>query len=90
MLSDTRVLNLLEKLCIMRVAAVKSFTSVLNRQEGNVHIVIHGATVSLYPNSSVWLDTRDASSWDRNPPKFTLDLASNRSAIRWHMSAQEL
>ena len=24
-------------------------------------------TVSLYHNSSVWLDMRDASSWDQNP-----------------------
>ena len=39
-----------------------------------IYIVINRQTVSLYHNSSVWLDTRDASSWDRNPPNFTLDL----------------
>ena len=37
-------------------------------------------TVSLYHNSPVWLDTQDASSWDRNPPNFTLDLVSYCSA----------
>ena len=29
--------------------------------------VIHRQTVSLYHNSSVWLDTQDASIWNRNP-----------------------
>ena len=37
-------------------------------------IYCHPQTVSLYHNSSVWLDTKDASSWDQNPPNFTLDL----------------
>ena len=32
-----------------------------------INIVIHRPTVSLYNNSSVRLDTRDAFSWDRNP-----------------------
>ena len=54
-----------------------------------MYIVIHRQTVSLYHNSSVWLDTQDASSWDRNAPNFTLDLISYRSALRWHASAQE-
>ena len=31
----------------------------------------------MYHNSSVWLD---AWNWDRNPPNFTLDLVSDRSA----------
>ena len=43
--------------------------------------VVHRQTVSLYHNSSVWLDTQDASSWDRNLPNFTLDLVSYRSTI---------
>ena len=51
--------------------------------------VIHRQTVSLYHNSSVWLDTQDALSWDWNLPKFTLDLVSYRSAISRHMSARE-
>ena len=43
--------------------------------------VIHRLTVSSYYNSSVWLDTQDASIWDPYPPNFTLDLVSYRSAI---------
>ena len=39
-----------------------------------IYIVILRQTVSLYHNSSVWLDTEDAWSWDWNPPNFTLDL----------------
>ena len=46
-----------------------------------IYIVIHIQTVSLYPNSSVWLDTQDAASRDRNPPNFTLNIVSNRSVI---------
>ena len=38
-----------------------------------IYIVIHRQTVSLYQNSSVWLDTQDARSRDRNPANFTLD-----------------
>ena len=34
-------------------------------------IVFHRQTVSFYHNSSLLLDTRDASSWDRNPANFT-------------------
>ena len=30
-----------------------------------IYIVIHRQTVSLYYNYSVWLDTQNASSWDR-------------------------
>ena len=43
--------------------------------------VTHRETVSLYQNFSVWLETQDASSWDRNPPNLTLGMVSNRSAI---------
>ena len=43
-------------------------------------IAMYRQTVSLYHNSSVWLDTQDPSSWDRNPSKFTLDLVSYYSA----------
>ena len=46
-----------------------------------IYIVIHRQTVSLYHDYSVWLDMQDASSWDRNPPKFTLDMAYNSSVI---------
>ena len=41
----------------------------------------HRQTLSLYHNSSEWLETRDASSWDRNPPNFQLGMVSNHSAI---------
>ena len=40
-LSDTRVLNSLEELCITWVAAVNSFTRVLNPRDGSIHILIH-------------------------------------------------
>ena len=46
-----------------------------------IYIFIHRQAVSLYHNTSVWLDTQDASSWDRNPPNFTLDMVSHRSDI---------
>ena len=36
-----------------------------------IYTVIHKQTVSLYHNSSVGLDSRDASSQDQNPPNFT-------------------
>ena len=36
-----------------------------------IYIVIQRQTVSLYLNSSVWLDMRDASSWNRNPTDFS-------------------
>ena len=35
-----------------------------------IYIVIHRQTVSFYQNSSVWLDTQDARSRDRNPSKY--------------------
>ena len=38
-------------------------------------------TISLYHNSTVWLDMQDSSSWDRNLSNFTLDLVSYNSAI---------
>ena len=49
-----------------------------------IYIVIHRQTVSLYRNSSVWLDTQGAWSWDQNTTNFTLDLVSYRSASKWH------
>ena len=55
-----------------------------------IYIVIHKQTVLLNHNSSVWLDTSDAWSWDRNPPKFTLDLVSYRSVNKRTTSAREL
>ena len=56
-LLDTRVLILLEELCITWLAAINFCTKVLNPQEGSIYIVIHRQTVLLYHNSSVWLDT---------------------------------
>ena len=37
-----------------------------------IYIVIHRQTVSFYQNSSVWLDTQDARSRDRNPSTLRL------------------
>ena len=80
-LPNTRVLNSLEEICITQVAVVNSFARVLNPREGSIYIIIHKQTVLVSHNSSVWLDMQDASSWDWNPPKFTLDLVSYRSDI---------
>ena len=57
---------------------------------GSVYIVIHRQTVSLYHNSSMWLDTWDAWSWDRNPPNFTLGLESDHSTNKRTTSPREL
>ena len=38
-----------------------------------IYIVIHRQTVLFYQNSSVWLDTQDARSRDRNPSNIMLD-----------------
>ena len=38
-----------------------------------IYIVIDWQIVSFHQNSSVWLDTQDARSWDRIPSNFTLD-----------------
>ena len=47
-----------------------------------IYIVLHRQTVSLYHNFSVWLDTLDASSWNRNPPNcMYVRLITYRSAI---------
>ena len=48
------------------------------------NIVIHRQTVSFYQNSSVWLDTQDARSRDRNPSNFTLDLSFKHIHIHTH------
>ena len=53
---------------ITRVTVVNSFARVLNPRKESANIVIHRQTVSLYHNSSVWLDNRDGSNWNRNPP----------------------
>ena len=37
----------------------------------SIYIVIHRQTVLLYYNSSMWLDTQSALSWDWNPSDFT-------------------
>ena len=44
----------------------------LNLADIYIYIVIHRQTVSFYQNSSVWLDTQDAQSRDRNLSNFTL------------------
>ena len=48
---------------------------------GYIYIYIYSRyNVSWYRKSSVWLDTRDASSWDQTPFNITPDLVSYRSA----------
>ena len=47
-----------------------------------IYIVIHRQTVSFYQNSSVWLETLDARSRDRNPSNFTLDCVSDNSSTK--------
>ena len=44
-----------------------------------LHIYIY---IVIYQNSSVWLDTQDARSRDRNPSNFTLDCDSGHSATK--------
>ena len=46
----------------------------------SIYIVICSKTVSLNHNSSVWHARKTLEDWDRNPPNFTLDLVSYRSA----------
>ena len=46
-------------------------------------------TVLFHHNSSMWLD-KDASSWDRKPLNFTLDLVLYYSASKRPTSAREL
>ena len=48
-----------------------------------IYIVIHRQTVSFYQNASMWLDTQDARSRDRNPSNFTLDCVTDHSATKW-------
>ena len=48
-----------------------------------IYIVIHRQTVSFYQNSSVWLDTQDARSRDRNPSNFRLDCVTDHLATKW-------
>ena len=55
-----------------------------------IYIGIHRQTVSLYHNSSLWPDTLNAWSWDRNQFNFTLDLVLDRSVNKRTTSAREL
>ena len=75
------MLNSFEELCITLAAAGNSFARELN-PHGGAYIVIHRQTVSFYQNSSVWLDTQDARSRDRNPSNFTLDCVSDHSSTK--------
>ena len=55
-----------------------------------IYIYSHPQIVSLYHNSSLWLDTEDAWSRDQNRLNLTLDLVSYRLAIKRTTSAREL
>ena len=71
-LTTTRVLNSFEELCITWVA-IGNFSwecSTARDGVGSIYIVTHRQTVSLYLNTSVWLDMWDVSI--RNIPVETI------------------
>ena len=68
--------QLSDKMHSNNIVNFQESTTILNAHTKK-NIVIHGQTVSLHQNSSGWLDTLDASSWDRNPSNFV----SNHLAI---------
>ena len=74
-LNGSRELDSFEEPCITLVATITSLAKELNPTGVGEHIYIycHPQTVSFYQNSSMWLDTQDARSRDRNPSNFTLD-----------------
>ena len=51
-------------------------------------IVIHRQTVSFYQNSSVWLDTQDVRSRNRNPSNFYVRLSFSPPATKRTMLAK--
>ena len=66
----------------LQVATVNSFA-----RELNLYTVIHRKIISLYPNSSVWLDTWEAQSWNLNLADFYASRRFNRAA--WGNSEPE-
>ena len=54
---------------------------IIPTKEGLFKQHCHPHRLSLYCNSSLWLDTQDTSNLDWNQPNFTLDLISSCSAI---------
>ena len=64
------------------------FHRVRKKRKSVIYIVIHRQTVSFYQNSSVWLDTQEARSRDRNPSNFTLDWDSDHSSTKRTMLAK--
>ena len=69
---------------------IKSIMLKIWAWETLTYIVIQRQTVSLCHNPSVWLDTEDACSWDRNPPNFMFKLLSYCSANKRTTSVREL
>ena len=63
-------------ICLLAFASINLYVPIVY-----IYIYCHLQAVSLYNDSPVWLDTQNATSWDRNAPNFTLDLVSYRSAI---------
>ena len=91
-LNDYRELSSLEEPRITQVATVNSFARELNptpclagRLVGSIYIIIHKQTVSLYPNSSVRLDTRVSRSWDRNPAGFYAKISKQCLVLNNHV-----
>ena len=50
---------------------------------GELYIVIHRKTFSLYHNTSVYLDTQDSSSWDRNLADYSQSGILRHSQCWW-------
>ena len=67
-------------ICTDRIVPYSRFTGLKNTSY--IYIFIHRQTVSFYPNSSVWQDTQDARSRDRNPSNFTLYCVSDHSSTK--------
>ena len=55
-----------------------------------IYIVIHRQTVSFYHNASVWLDTLDSQSWDRNPADSDVNPRFYHSSKRKLVQAKEI
>ena len=55
-----------------------------------IYIVIHRQTVSLYQNSSVWLNSLDSRSWDRKLVDWNANPRFYHSATRKPTQAKEI
>ena len=63
---------------------ISSSSSRQKTHGGEKHIHRHPQTVSCHHNFSVWLDTRDALSWDRNPAIFGTKISFVKTVVVLH------